>query len=447
MLLQMFVFKEEGNKMFRLKEHSTNVKTELIAGMTTFLTMVYIVVVNPIILSDAGVPLDQVFMATIISAVIGTLWMSLCANYPIAIAPGMGLNAYFTYAVVLASDGKIDYLTAFAAVFVAGIIFILLSLTPLREKLITAIPKNLKHAITAGIGLFIAFLGLRMAKVVVASDSNLVMLGDLTSPGVLLTLFGLLITVILMVRNINGALFIGMIITGIVAVLTNQLHIDKVVALPHLPEGILIWNPIEAISQVISYGLYGVVFSFILVTLFDTTGTMVGVAKQAGLMKDEKLPRARQALLADSVATTVGSMFGTSPTTAFVESSSGVAVGGRTGLTSLTVAVLFIVASFFGPLVGAISGVAAITSPTLIIVGTLMIGSVKEIEWSKFEEAFPAFLIILIMPLTSSIATGIAFGFIIYPILKVVKGEAKTVHPMLYIFAILFAFQLLFLPH
>ncbi len=447
MLLKMFVFKEEGNKMFRLKEHSTNVKTELIAGMTTFLTMVYIVVVNPIILSDAGVPLDQVFMATIISAVIGTLWMSLCANYPIAIAPGMGLNAYFTYAVVLASDGKIDYLTAFAAVFVAGIIFILLSLTPLREKLITAIPKNLKHAITAGIGLFIAFLGLRMAKVVVASDSNLVMLGDLTSPGVLLTLFGLLITVILMVRNINGALFIGMVITGIVAVLTNQLHIDKVVALPHLPEGILIWNPIEAISQVISYGLYGVVFSFILVTLFDTTGTMVGVAKQAGLMKDEKLPRARQALLADSVATTVGSMFGTSPTTAFVESSSGVAVGGRTGLTSLTVAVLFIVASFFGPLVGAISGVAAITSPTLIIVGTLMIGSVKEIEWSKFDEAFPAFLIILIMPLTSSIATGIAFGFIIYPILKIVKGEAKKVHPMLYIFAILFAFQLLFLPH
>lgn len=447
MLLKSFVFKEEGNKMFRLKEHGTNVKTELIAGMTTFLTMVYIVVVNPIILSDAGVPLDQVFMATIISAVIGTLWMAICANYPIAIAPGMGLNAYFTYAVVLASDGKIDYLTAFAAVFVAGIIFIILSLTPLREKLITAIPSNLKYAITAGIGLFIAFLGLRMSKVVVASDSNLVMLGDLTSPGVLLTLFGLIITVILMVRNINGALFIGMVVTGIVAALTGQLHIEKVVALPHLPEGILIWNPIEAIGQVISYGLYGVVFSFILVTLFDTTGTMVGVAKQAGLMKDDKLPRARQALLADSVATTVGSMFGTSPTTAFVESSSGVAVGGRTGLTSLTVAVLFIVASFFGPLVGALSGVAAITSPTLIIVGALMIGSVKEIEWSKFDEAFPAFLIILIMPLTSSISTGIAFGFIVYPLLKLIKGEAKKVNIMLYIFAILFAFQLIFLPH
>ena len=433
--------------MFRLKEHRTNVKTELIAGMTTFLTMVYIVVVNPVILSDAGVPLDQVFMATIISAVIGTLWMALCANYPIAVAPGMGLNAYFTYAVVLASDGKIDYLTAFAAVFVAGIIFLLLSLTPLREKLITMIPKNLKHAITGGIGLFIAFLGLRMANVIVASDSNLVMLGDLTSPGVLLTLFGLLVTVILMVRNVNGALFIGMVVTGIVAVCTNQLHIEKVVAMPHLPEGILIWNPIEAIGQVISYGLYGVVFSFILVTLFDTTGTMVGVAKQAGLMKGEQLPRARQALLADSVATTAGSMFGTSPTTAFIESSAGVAAGGRTGLTSLTVAILFIIASFFGPLVSAVSGVAAITSPTLIIVGALMIATIKEIEWNKLDEAFPAFLVILIMPLTSSIATGIAFGFITYPILKIVKGEANKVHPMLYVFAILFAFQLLFLPH
>ena len=433
--------------MFRLKEHGTNVKTELIAGMTTFLTMVYIVVVNPTILSAAGVPLDQVFMATIIAAVIGTLWLALCANYPIAIAPGMGLNAYFTYTVVLASDGKIDYMTAFAAVFVAGIIFILLSLTPLREKLIAVIPDNLKHAITAGIGLFIAFLGLRMANIIVASDSNLVMLGDLTSPGVLLTLFGLVITVILMVRNVNGALFIGMVVTGIVAMLTNQLQINQVVAVPHLPEGILVWNPIEAIGEVISYGLYGVVFSFILVTLFDTTGTMVGVAKQAGLMKDGQLPRARHALLADSFATTVGSMFGTSPTTAFVESSAGVAAGGRTGLTSLTVAVLFIAASFFGPLVGAVSNVAAITSPTLIIVGALMIGSVKEIDWSQFDEAFPAFIVILCMPLTSSISTGIAFGFILYPILKVVKGEAKKVHPMLYVFAVLFAIQLIFLPH
>lgn len=432
--------------MFHLKENNTDIKTEIIAGITTFLTMVYIIVVNPVILSEAGVPVDQVFMATIISAVVGTLWMALCANYPIAIAPGMGLNAYFTYSVVLASNGKIDYMTAFASVFVAGIIFIILSLTPLRAKLITAIPENLKRAITAGIGLFIAFLGLRMSNVIVADESsNLVKLGDLSSPGVMLTLFGLIITVVLMVRNIKGALFIGMITTGIVAAFTGQLKIEKVLALPHLPKGILIWNPVDAFGDVIHYGLYGVVFSFILVTLFDTTGTLVGIMKQAGLMKGNELPRARKALLADSLGTTIGAMFGTSPNSAFVESSSGVAAGGRTGLTTLTVAVLFIISSFFGPLVGAVSGVAAITSPTLVIVGTLMIASVKDIDWSKFDEAFPAFLIILIMPLTSSISTGIAFGFIAYPILKVVKGEAKKVHPLLYFFAILFAIQLVFL--
>ncbi len=431
--------------MFHLKENGTGVKTEIIAGITTFLTMVYIIVVNPAILSDAGVPVDQVFMATIISAAVGTLWMALCANYPIAIAPGMGLNAFFTYSVVLASNGKIDYITAFSASFVAGIIFIILSLTPLRAKLITAIPENLKRAITAGIGLFIAFLGLRMGGVIVGDKSNLVKLGELTSPGVVLTLFGLIITVILMVRNVKGALFIGMVITGIVAACTGQLKIHKVVALPHLPEGVLIWNPIDAFSNVIQYGLYGVVFSFILVTLFDTTGTLVGIMKQAGLMKGNELPRARKALLADSLGTTIGAMFGTSPTSAFVESSAGVAAGGRTGLTTLIVAILFIIASFFSPLVMAVSGVAAITSPTLVIVGTLMIASVKDINWHEFDEAFPAFLIILIMPLTSSISTGIAFGFIAYPILKIVKGEARKVHPLLYLFAILFAIQLIFL--
>ncbi|WP_413363589.1 NCS2 family permease [Lysinibacillus sp. 3P01SB] len=433
--------------MFRLKENNTTVKTEMLAGLTTFLTMAYIVVVNPIILADAGVPIDQVFMATIISAIIGTAWMALMANYPIAIAPGMGLNAYFTYAVVIGSDGAIDYVTAFAAVFVAGIIFVILSLTPFREKLIMSIPKNLKLAITAGIGLFIAFIGLRMSQIVVANESNLVGLGDLSNPSVLLTLFGLALTVVLMARNVKGALFIGMVATTIVAVLTNQLKIEKVVAMPHLPEGILVWNPIAAIGDVISYGLYGVVFSFILVTLFDTTGTMVGVARQAGLMKGENLPRARQALLADSIATTAGAMIGTSPTSAFVESSAGVAAGGRTGLTTLTVAALFLVSSFFGPLVASISGVAAITSPALIIVGSLMIGAVKQIEWDDFDEAFPAFLVILTMPLTSSISTGIALGFITYPLIKLVKGKAGDVHPLLYIFAILFIIQLVFLPH
>ncbi|AWE07923.1 guanine permease [Lysinibacillus sp. 2017] len=433
--------------MFRLKENQTTVKTELFAGLTTFLTMAYVIIVNPIILADAGVPIDQVFMATIIAAVIGTGWMALCANYPIAVAPGMGLNAYFTYTVVLASNGEINYLTAFSAVFVAGLLFVIISLTPFREKLITAIPENLKLAITAGIGLFIAFIGLRMSGIVVANDSNLVGFGDIASPGTLLTFVGLFITVGLMARKINGAIFIGMIITAIIAIFTGQLTVDKVVAMPHLPEGILLYNPIDAIGEVVEYGLYGVVFSFILVTLFDTTGTMIGVAKQAGLMKDDKLPRARKALLSDSFATTFGAMFGTSPSTAFLESGSGVAVGGRTGLTSLTVAVLFIVASFFGPLVGSLSGVAAITSPALIIVGSLMIGVVKNMKWDNIEDAFPAFLVILIMPLTSSISTGIALGFISYPLVMLFKGRAKDVHPLVYIFAVLFIIQLVFMPH
>ena len=433
--------------MFHLKENNTTIKTEITAGMTTFLTMAYIVIVNPVILGAAGVPFDQVFLATIIAAVIGTLWMALAANYPIAIAPGMGLNAYFT-SMVLGSGGAIDDVTAFAAVFVAGLIFILLSLTSLRKVLIQAIPENLKHAITAGIGLFIAFIGMRLSGLIVANDANLVGLGDLTSPLVALTLLGLLITVIFMSLNIHGGIFYGMIITGIVAFFSGQLKFDAgLIKLPSLPEGILIWNPVEAIQLVIEFGLYGVVFSFLLVTLFDTTGTMIGVAKQAGLMKDNKMPRMRQALLADSIAATAGAMVGTSPTSAYVESSAGVAAGGRTGLTSLTVAILFIVAAFFGPLIGSLSSVAAITAPALIIVGSLMIGSVKHIEWEKFDEAFPAFLIVLAMPLTSSIATGIAFGFISYPLMKVFKGQGKSVHPILYIFAILFTIQLLIAPH
>lgn len=438
---------KRGMQMFQLKENGTTVKRELFAGLTTFLTMAYVIIVNPIILSGAGVPVDQVFMATIIAAVIGTGWMALCANYPIAVAPGMGLNAYFTYTVVLASNGEITYTTAFSAVFIAGILFIIISLTPFREKLITAIPENLKLAITAGIGLFIAFIGLRMSKIVIADESNLVKFGDISEPAPLLTFIGLFITVALMARKVNGAIFIGMIATAIIAMFTGQLSIDKVVALPHLPEGLIVFNPITAISEVIEYGLYGVIFSFILVTLFDTTGTLIGVSKQAGLLKDGKLPRARKALVSDSLATTAGAMFGTSPSTAYLESGSGVAVGGRTGLTALTVAVLFIVASFFGPLVSSLSGVAAITSPALIIVGSLMIGVVKNMKWDEIEESFPAFLVILSMPLTSSISTGIALGFISYPLIMLVKGRGREVHPLVYIFAVLFILQLIYLPH
>lgn len=409
--------------------------------------MVYIIVVNPVVLSDAGVPFSQVFTATIIATIIGTLWMALFANYPIAIAPGMGLNAYFAYSVV-GSHGNISYEVAFSAVFVAGIVFVILSLTPFRSKLIEAIPENLKHGITAGIGLFIAFIGLRLTKIIQAHPQNLVALGDLHSPSAVLTLIGLAVTLVLMSLGVNGALFFGMVITGVIAYFTGQLKFDKgFVSMPSLPEGLVVANPLTAIGDVIHYGLYAVVFSFLLVTIFDTTGTMIGVAQQAGLMKGKTMPRAREALLADSVATTIGAMFGTSPTSAYIESSSGVAAGGRTGITALTVAILFALSAFFGPLVSAVSGIAAITAPALIIVGSLMMGSIARIQWDQLDEAFPAFLIILSMPLTSSIATGIALGFISYPLLKITRGKWREVHPLVYLFAILFFYQLAFLPH
>ncbi len=432
--------------MFKLKENGTTVKTEITAGMTTFLTMIYIVVVNPVILADAGVPFEQVFTATIIATVVGTLWMALFANYPIAIAPGMGLNAYFAYSVV--GTGNISYQTAFAAVFVAGIIFVFLSLTPFREKLIEAIPENLKHGITAGIGLFIAFIGLRLTGIITSHPTNLVTLGNLHEPSALLALSGLAITLVLIILNVHGALFLGMITTALIAYFTGLLSFDNgFVAMPSLPEGLIVFNPLTAITEVIQHSLYAVVFSFLLVTIFDTTGTMIGVAQQAGLMKGNKMPRVRHALLADSVATSVGAMFGTSPTSAYIESSSGVAAGGRTGLTTVTVAFLFLLSAFFGPLVSTVSGLSAITAPALIIVGSLMMGSISHIKWNQLDEAFPAFLIILSMPLTSSIATGIALGFISHPLLKIAKGEWREVHPLLYLFAVLFFYQLAFLPH
>ncbi|EUJ21022.1 NCS2 family permease [Listeria aquatica] len=430
--------------MFRLKENGTDVKTEIVSGFTTFLTMVYIIVVNPAILSAAGVPFNTVFMATIISAVVGTLWMALFANYPIAIAPGLGMNAYF---VTVVTTQKMDYSVAFAAVFVAGIIFLILSLTPFREKIITAIPHNLKAGITAGIGLFIAFLGFRMTGIIVKNDSNLVGLGNLHSPEALLAIVGLLITLIFLALNVKGALFIGMIATGIISFFTGELKFtDGFVKLPPMPEFVFT-NPIHAFSDVISHSLYAVILSFLLITIFDTTGTMIGVAKKAGLMKGESLPNAKQALLGDAIATTVGSVFGTTPTSAYVESSAGVATGGRTGLTTLTVSILFVVSAFFAPLVGAVSGISAITAPALIIVGSMMIGAVKEIDWDTLDEAFPAFLVILAMPLTSSIAIGLAFGFISYPVLKVFTGKWRELNWFLILIAILFFILVAFLPH
>ncbi|MFK9118488.1 NCS2 family permease [Peribacillus castrilensis] len=429
--------------MFKLKERNSNIKTEVLAGLTTFLTLAYIIVVNPMILSDAGVPFDQAFTATILAIIVGTLCMALLANYPIVIAPAMGLNAYFAYSVLGTHD--ISYTVAFSAVFVTGIIFILLSLTSFRSKLIEAIPNNLKHAISAGIGLFITFIGLRLSGVVTQHESNLVTLGSFRNPSVALTLVGLVITIVLIVRNVQGAIFIGMIVTAIIAFFTGQLEINGLVSTPSLPEGIIVANPITSIADVINYGLYGVVFSILLVMLFDTTGALLGIVRQAGLLKENKLEKSGSAFFADSIGTTVGAMFGTSPTAASVESSAGVGAGGKTGLTALVVAILFLITAFFSPLIGAVSNVAAITAPSLIIVGSMMIKSINEIDWTHFDESFPAFLVIVAMPLTSSIANGIALGFIAYPILKMARGKFREVHPFVYLFAVLFLYQLIFL--
>ncbi|ASK60930.1 guanine permease [Virgibacillus phasianinus] len=426
------------NKLFKLKQNNTNYRTEVIAGLTTFLTMAYILVVNPAILSSVGVPFEQVFMATVISAVVGTLFMAFFSNYPIAIAPGMGMNAYF--ASVVASQGY-SYQVIFGTVFIAGIIFMLLSLTKLRETLIEAIPASLKFGITSGIGLFIAFLGLKSSGIVVPNKNTMVAFGDLHQPMTLLTLAGLFITLILMARNVKGALFVGMIITGIIAFFTGQLNFEGVASAPPAP----VFFDMD-IGGVFANSLYTVVFAFLLVTIFDTTGTLIGVAEQAGFMKEGKLPRAKSALLADATATTVGSMFGTSPSTAYIESTSGVTAGGRTGLTSLIVALLFALSVFFSPLIGAIANLPAMTAPVLIIVGSFMMEGLARINWKTFDEAFPAFAIILTMPLTSSIATGISIGFITYPLLKLVSGKGKDVHWILYLFGIIFVLQMAFFP-
>lgn len=429
--------------MFKLSAHNTTVKREVQAGFITFITMAYILVVNPTILADAGIPQAQAFSATIIATLVGTLLMGLYANLPIAVAPGMGLNAYFTYTLVIGE--KIPYQTALSVVFISGIIFLLLSLSPIRTKLIEVIPQTLKLAITGGIGLFIASLGLKMSGILVADEATLITIGSLSSPEAIITLIGLMTAAILTVKRVPGGLLYAMILAAVLAFIMGDLKFSSTLtALPTLPEGLLVVNPVTAIQDVLQYGLFGGVLSFVLVTMFDTTGTMVAVGEQAGLIEqDGSLKNSDRALLSDSTAMVVGSMFGTSPTTAYVESASGVAAGGRTGLTSVTVGLLFALAAIFGPVVQAISGVPSITAPALILVGALMLQNIKQIEWEDFSEAFTAFVIIVIMPLSGSIATGIAFGFIVYPIMKAVQKQ--RVHPLIYLFAILFFIQLFFL--
>ncbi|OIJ14916.1 guanine permease [Anaerobacillus arseniciselenatis] len=419
------------DRYFGFKEHGTSYRQEAVAGLTTFLSMAYILFVNPYLLSQAGMDSGAVFTATALAAAIGTLIMGVVAKYPIALAPGMGLNAFFTFGVVLGMG--IDWEVALFGVFLSGIIFIIITITKIRETIINAIPSELKYAAAAGIGLFIAFIGLKNAEIIVPDVATLVTLGHLTSGGPLLAVFGIFVTVIFMVRGFKGGIFYGMVITAIVGVLTGVApRPDGIVgAIPSLEPTFMAAFSID-FSEVFTVSLLVVVLTFLFVDFFDTAGTLYAVANQAGYVKDNKLPRADKALLADSSATSIGALLGTSTTTAYVESSSGVAAGGRTGFTSVSTAFLFLIALFFSPLLVIFTETPAVTAPALIIVGVLIASALSKIDWKKFEIAVPAFITILTMPLTFSIAHGIAMGFILYPVTMLAKGRGKEVHPIMY---------------
>ncbi|WP_158734612.1 NCS2 family permease [Alteribacillus sp. YIM 98480] len=434
------------NRYFEFEKWKTNYRQESVAGLTTFLSMAYILFVNPLILSDAGMDQGAVFTATALSAAIGTLIMGLIARYPIALAPGMGLNAFFAYTVVLGIG--IEWQLALFGVLLSGIIFILITLFGIREKIINAIPAQLKYAAAAGIGLFIAFIGLQNAGVVVPDEETAVALGNMTSPATILACFGLVVTAILMVLGIKGGIFYGMVITAAAGVITGLIGLPEGIVgsvpslAPTFGSAFSILGEMEWTSQLIVQMLI-VVLTFLFVDFFDTAGTLYAVANQAGFVKDNKLPRAGRALLADSSATSIGAILGTSTTTAYIESSSGVAAGGRTGFASIVTAALFLLAMFFSPLLIVVT--EEVTAPALIIVGVLMASSLRLIEWNKLEIALPAFLTVVAMPLTYSIATGIALGFIFYPITMLLKGKSREIHPVMYVLFFVFIAYFAFL--
>lgn len=429
-------------RLFHLKENKTSVKTEVVAGITTFMTMAYIIFVNPNIVKATGMNPEGVMIATIVSAAFATILMALLANYPFALAPGMGLNAYFTYTVVMGMGWTWEQ--ALGAVFISGVIFLLLTLTKIRETIINSIPNSLKSAIGAGIGLFIAFIGLVNAGIVVSNPATFVALGKLTSPTVLMAVFGLMLMAILMARKVPGAILISILITTVLGIIFKTAS---------APTGIIAWPDFKPWGDVfgkldimgaLNKGFFTVVFSFLFVDFFDNAGTLVGVSKQAGLLnKKGELPRAGRALLSDSLATISGSFFGTPTVTTYIESASGVAAGGRTGLTGITVAVLFLLSLFFIPIISIVP--AGATAPALIIVGALMMRHVVDISWDDLTEAIPAFLALIAMPLTYSIATGVAVGFVAYPVIKLFTGRGKSVHWLVYVLGVIFVIRFAFL--
>ncbi len=439
---------------FKFDELGTNYRREIIGGLTTFLSMAYILILNPITLSLETVKdlpdalrMDHgaVFVATALAAALGTLLMGLIARYPIALAPGMGLNAFFAYTVILTMG--IPWQTALTGVLFSGIIFICLTLTGIREMLINSIPPELKIAVGSGIGLFITFVGFQNAGIIVNDDAVLVGLGNLRDGNVILAVVGIVITVILMTRGVRGGIFFGILITGIIGMIAGVVpKPDGIVgSVPSIAPtfGVAIEPIFNSPAEVFTLQMLVVVLTFLFVDFFDTAGTLVAVAQQAGLMKGDTLPRAGKALFADSAATVVGAILGTSTTTSYVESTAGVAAGARTGFANIVTAVLFLLSLFFYPLLGVIT--SSVTAPALIIVGVLMVSGIGGIDWKRFEIAVPAFFTIVAMPLTYSIATGIGIGFIFYPITMIVKGKAKEIHPIMYFFFVIFVLYFIFI--
>jgi AGZA family xanthine/uracil permease-like MFS transporter len=438
---------------FKLSENKTNPKTEIVAGITTFITMAYIIFVNPSILKLTGMDPSAVFVATCLAAAVGTLIMALYANLPFAQAPGMGLNAFFTFTVCLTLH--YTWQQALAAVFISGVLFIIITLTSIREKIVDALPQTLKFAISGGIGLFIALIGLKSGGIIVANEATLVGFGKLIEPSAVLTLIGILITAILMAKKVKGSILIGILATTVIGIpfkITHPVSVNKLISLPPSIAPTFLKMDFGGLLGIGKAGIVGaivsvlmVVITICLVDLFDTLGTLVGTAQKANMLDENgRVKNMSKALLCDAVATTAGSLLGTSTVVTYVESTSGVAEGGRTGLTSLVTGILFLFALFFSGLVGMVPAQA--TAPALVIVGVLMMGSVTKINFDDFTEALPAFLTIAIMPFTYSIANGIAAGMISYPIVKLATGQGKKVHPLVYILAVIFVIRFLLLP-
>ena len=425
-------------KLFKLRESGTDVRTEVLAGLTTFLTMVYIIFVNPAILGDAGLPKESVFVATCIVAALGTAVLGLYANYPIAMAPGMGLNAYFAYAVVLGMG--IAWPAALGAVFISGCLFILVSLLGLRGMIVDGIPRSMRVAITVGLGMFLALIALKNAGIVVPNEPTLVKAGDLHKPEALMAIAGFLAIVALDRLKVRGAILIGIVLVTVLSFFFGGNTYKGIFSLPPSIEPTLFKLDI---AGALSVGILNVVLVFFLVELFDATGTLMGVARRAGLLVEGKMDRLNKALLADSGAIVAGSILGTSSTTAYLESASGVQAGGRTGLTALTVAVLFLACLFIAPLAGVVPAYA--TAPALLFVACLMLADLGDVEWGDSTESIPAAVTALVMPFTFSIAEGIAFGFITYAALKLLTGRAREVRPVVWIIAALFTFKIAYI--